>query len=132
MAAIRSRRESQNGTGIIGTLFGFLFFMLFLMFGVQELVHLYATSMLTSAAFDAAQQVATTPSDQSAQVPVATADARHQLGSFGTEHTTFNWKQVNGNQVVLEVTAESPGFLPLPLGFRRIERTVTVRTERFR
>lgn len=106
--------------------------MLFLLFAVQVLVHLYATSMVTSAAFSAAQQVATTPVNQAAQVPVATADARHMLGGFGTGHTRFVWKQVNGTQVVLQVTAKSPGFLPLPLGFLRIQRTVTVRTERFR
>lgn len=131
-SAAKRRRHTQEGTGIIGTLFGFLFFMLFLLFAVQVLVHLYAASMLTSAAFDAAQQVATSPGDQAAQVPVATAEARQLLGRFGTGQTTFTWEEVNANQVVLQVTAESPGFLPLPPAFRRIQRTVTVRTERFR
>jgi hypothetical protein len=34
--------------------------------------------------------------------------------------------------VIVEVIGQTPGFLPLPPTWRTIDRTVTVRTERFR
>ena len=54
-----------------------------------------------------------------------------QLGSWGGSHTSFDWVEVDGEQVVLSVRAQAPGFVDLP-GMRAIERTVNVRTERFR
>lgn len=116
---------------MIGTLVGFLIFMVLLLFSVQVLVHLYATSALTASATTAAEAVADSP-DPTAAVGSAEASARAQLGTFGATRTTFDWKEVDGQQVVLEVVGVSPGFLPLPSSWRRIERTVTVRTERFR
>lgn len=121
----------EAGTGIVGTLFGVAIFLFLLLFAVQFLVRLYATSVLTSVAFDAARTVADDPADQSAQAAAAVTAARRQLGAMGRE-ATFTWRQVDGQEVVLQVVAESPGFTPLPASFRRIERTITVRTERFR
>jgi hypothetical protein len=95
------------------------------------LVRLYATSALTSAAERAAETVAdsATPGTTTASAEEA---ARTQLGSFGATRTSFVWKEVDAQQVVLEVDGLSPGFLPLPRGWRTISRTVTVRSERFR
>ena len=115
---------------MIGTLVGFLIFMILLLVSVQVLVRLYATSVLTSAAFAAARKVATAPVPL-AEVPDAQQAAVAQLGSFGAKHTTFLWREVDGQQIVLQVRARAPGFVPLP-GLRAIERTVTVRTERVR
>lgn len=115
---------------MVGTMVGFLIFLLLLLLAVQVLVRLYATSTLTSAAFGAARQVATDPRGVAA-VPAAQDAAIRQLGSFGAAHTTFTWREVDDRQVVVEVQADSPGFLPLP-GLRHIVRTVTVRTERLR
>jgi hypothetical protein len=126
-----SRRRSERGTAVVGTLVGFLIFMILLLLAVQTLVHLYATSALTSAADDAATQVATAGGAPSA-VPGAEATARAGLGTFGAEHTRFDWIEVDAQQVTVRVTAESPALLPLPATYRRITRTVTVRTERFR
>ncbi len=123
---------ADRGTAVVGTLVGFAIVMVLLLFAAQFLVRLYATSSLTSAAFQAARQVAETPGDQQAAVGRAQQDAEQRLGGFGAQHTQFHWLEVDGQQVVLQVTARSPGFLPLPASFRRIERTVTVRTERFR
>ncbi|MHB1534004.1 MAG: hypothetical protein ACYC1D_05215 [Acidimicrobiales bacterium] len=106
--------------------------MVLLLFAVQVLVRLYATSTLSAAAFNAARQVAQSPGDQSSAVPLAEQSARRNLGTFGATHTTFDWLEVDGHQVVLQVRATSPEFLPLPASFRDITRTVTVRTERFR
>jgi hypothetical protein len=98
---------------------------------VQIVVRLYATSALTSAADTAAGEVASAPVP-AAEVPVAQAQARSDLGSFGARSTQFDWVEVDGNQIVLRVTARSPEFLPGFPGWSRISRTVTVRTERFR
>ena len=115
----------------MGTLVGFLVFMILLLFAVQMLVRLYATSTLTSAAAGAAEQVADAP-DPLAAAPAAEAAARQQLGSFGATRTTFVWEEINAQQIVLHVRGDSPSFLPLPAGWRIISRTVSVRTERFR
>jgi hypothetical protein len=110
---------------------GFTIFLVLLLFSVQFLVRLYAASTLTTTANRAAERVAESP-DPAAAVPGAEAAARAGLGAFGATRTRFLWKETDAQQVVLEVTGQSPGFLPLPNGWRTIERTVTVRTERFR
>jgi hypothetical protein len=125
------RTETEAGTAIVGTLVGFLIFMVLLLLAVQTLVHLYATSAVTAAANEAVQQVATGGGAPSG-VPGAEAAARASIGFFGAGRTHFDWVEVDGNEVVLRVTAESPGFLPLSGSLLRISRTVTMRTERFR
>jgi hypothetical protein len=102
-----------------------------LLLAVQVTVRLYATSTLSSAAYDAAEQVATGTNTPNV-VATATADAKRRLGSLGARHAVFIWEEVDAERVVLRVEAQAPGFLPLPASFRRIDRTITVRTERFR
>lgn len=129
---VSRRGTGERGTAIVGTFIGATIFLVLLLFSVQFLVRLYATSVLTSAAFDAAQEVATSPGNQSDEIAAAEASARLRLGSFGAAHTTFTWEEVDAQRVVLRVQAESPGFVPLPSSYRRIVRTVTVRSEHFR
>jgi hypothetical protein len=119
------------GTAYIGTLVGFAIFMLLLLVAVQTMVHLYATSAVTAAAFDAADAVATDPSGQAAEIPVAESVARRRLGRLGSS-AVFEWEEADGQQVVLELRVRSPGFLPFSSGLLEIDRTVVVRTERFR
>ena len=116
---------------MVGTLVGFAIFLVLLLFATQVVVRLYAESALTSVATRAAESVASAPVP-AAQVPAAERAAVAELGSFGSRHTTFMWRQVDGQQVVLEVAGRSPEFLPGVPGWSRIDRTVTVRTERFR
>lgn len=123
--------DEEAGEGLVGTLVGFTIFMVLLLLAVQVLVHLYATSAVTAAANEAAEQVASAGGSPSA-VPAAQREAVSRLGSFGSGHTHFDWTELGGQQVTVRVTAESPSFLPLPASYRDIERTVTVRTERFR
>ncbi len=124
-------RGPELGTSIVGTFVGFLVFMTLMLFSAQLLVRMYTTSTLTDAAARAAQQAAEAPDPRTA-APAAEVAARRQLGSFGATRTRFDWLEVDGQQVVLEVRGESPSFLPLPRGWNAITRTVTVRTERFR
>jgi parvulin-like peptidyl-prolyl isomerase len=116
---------------MVGTMIGATIFLMFLLFAAQFLVRLYATSVVTAATYQAAQAVATAGDGPSA-IPAAEDQARQRMGSFGGPHAQFIWREVDGQQVVLEVIDESPSFTPLPASYRRIERTVTVRTERFR
>ena len=102
-----------------------------LLFATQVVVRLYATSALSDAATRAAEVVASSPNPTASESDAEDA-ARHRLGSFGADHTTFTWQEVDDQQVVLEVTGHSPEFLPGLPGWSRIDRTVTVRTERFR
>jgi hypothetical protein len=125
-------RRGDAGTGLVGTLFGATFFLLLLLFAVQVIVRLYATSVLTSVAFDTASAVATNPDNQVAEEAVAERQAVDKLGGLGRAHTRFIWEEADANQVVLRVESETPSFLPLPASYRQVSRTVTVRTERFR
>ena len=110
---------------------GATIFLLFLLFAAQFLVRLYATSVVTSAAYQAAQDVATS-GGQPATIASAEAEARTRMGRFGGAQARFIWREVDGQEVVLEVIDQSPSFTPLPRSYRQIDRTVVVRTERFR
>lgn len=116
---------------LIGTLVGFVIFVLLLLFAAQVMVRMYATSALTSAATRAAETVAESP-DPLLSVATAEDEARARLGTFGARDTSFSWEEVDSQQVVLHVRGRSPEFLPLVPGWQDIARTVTVRTERFR
>lgn len=131
MAHTGEGETADRGTAVVGTLVGFLIFLTLLLFATQVVVRLYAASALTSAAWRAAEEVASAPVPV-ADVPAAEEAARQQLGSFGAHHTTFVWQEVDSEQVVVEVQGRSPEFLPGLPGWSRIDRTVTVRTERFR
>ena len=52
------RHHQDRGSGLLGTTVGFLVFLVLLLAAIQTLVHLYATSVITSAALDAAAVVA--------------------------------------------------------------------------
>jgi hypothetical protein len=123
--------RGQAGTALVGTVFGVAIFLPFRLLAVQTLVHLYAVSVVTAATVDAARTVATDPAGARAEVPLAESSARRQLGHLGAS-ASFDWVEVDGNQVVLRVRVRSPGFLPFASSLLEIDRTATVRTERFR
>ena len=123
--------HQDPGTALVGSLVGFAIFLVLLLFAAQVVIRLYATSTLTDAATRAAETVASSPDPAQSEIGAESA-ARQQLGSFGAAHATFLWREVDGQQVVLEVQGHSPEFLPGLPGWSRIDRTVTVRTERFR
>jgi hypothetical protein len=128
----RSVRDERGG-GPLSAWFGFVVFLGLLLFAVQVLYNLYATSVVTSVAFDAARRVAAAEGGPGA-VGSAEAEARQALGRYG-DRVTFEWA-VDGDVVALRVRAENPSFLlPAqagPVAFGDIDRTVRVRVERFR
>lgn len=135
-------RRGEAGAGILGTVLGAGVFLLLLLFAVQVLVGLYATSVVTAATYDAAKSVAGADVGES---PLAKADAERtaqaQLGDFG-RRVSFQWGEVDEDGdslvdvVLLSARAPRPSFLPRSLlggvGLGDIERTVRVRLERVR
>lgn len=125
----------EAGAGVISTVAGVTVFLVLLLFAVQVLVGLYATSVVTAATYDAAKVLAGADAGDSAVGRAnAEAGARNQLGRYG-ERAVFGWD--NDAEVIrLHVQAPRPTLLPHTLvrgvGLSDIERTVTVRVERVR
>ncbi|MET0728593.1 MAG: hypothetical protein ABWZ76_09890 [Acidimicrobiales bacterium] len=125
----------DRGGGAISTAAGVLVFLCFVLFAVQLLFALYASSTVTAVTHDAAQRAAlqdAPPRD------VIEADARASLGQVG-DHATFTWTSLDSDgdggadTVVLRVLATPPRFVPRSIGdgvgLGQIERTVRVRVE---
>lgn len=132
--------RGERGAGVIGTLLGAGVFVALLLFAVQVLVGLYATTVVTAATYDAAKSVA---GSDAGPTPSAMADAERtaqaQLGAYG-DRVRFTWATAHhgGRPDVVRLTARAPrpSFLPRALlgavGPGDIERTVRVRVERVR
>ncbi len=137
--SVRSASEGaatrQRGLGLVGSLAGVIAFLSFLLFAVQLAYDLYATSAVTSAAFDAVRVVAGGDAEGD---PAARTDAeeraRRVLGRYG-ERVAFTWS-VDDDVVALRVQATNPSFIPAalrrPLRLDVVDRTVRARVERLR
>jgi hypothetical protein len=108
---------------------GVLVFLAFLLFAAQILVHLFATSYVNAAAFDAARLAS-----GSAGVTEGAAEAhgRSVLGSFSSRVSSFT-VDIGDEQVMVQVQASSPALLPATfgrvLGVASIDRRVVLRRE---
>jgi hypothetical protein len=124
----------ERGGGLIHLWVGFFVFLVMLLFAVQVLFNLYATSVVTSISYDAARRVAGGDGGATA-IADAEADARRSLGRYA-DHVDFDWSATGFDEVVLRVTAENPSVLmPAlagPVAFDRLDRTIRIRVERFR
>jgi hypothetical protein len=110
-------------------------FLVFLLFAVQLLFALYASSTVTAVANDAATRAA---SAESPPLAVIEAEARASLGEVG-DSASFEWDldDADGDgtpdTVVLEVVAEPPRFIPPSIGgsigLDEVRRVVRVRAE---
>ena len=110
-------------------------FLVFLLFAVQLLFGLYASSTVTAVANDAAVRAA---SADAPPLPLIEADARRSLGEVGSS-ASFAWAtdDTDGDgqddTVVLEVVARPPRFIPPSIGgaigLDEIRRVVRVRSE---
>lgn len=132
MAAEADPLADETGTGLIGSLVGVTVFLVLLLFAVQLALNLYATSAVTSVAFDAAREVAGSDGGV-ASTDAAEARARALLDRFeaGGGHLEFQWNTGRDDAVVLRVVAErKPLLANVSFPFQRVARTVTVRWER--
>lgn len=124
---------------MIGTSAGFLVFLLLMFAAVQILFNLYATSMVTSAAHEAARTVAgfDAAADRCGAVADAEAQFVESLGDYGDAgHAELFWNCADPDVVTVQVVAEHPTFLPAGLAglidLGRLDRTIVVRVEAFR
>lgn len=130
--------NGERGTGVISSAAGVVVFLVFLLFAVQLLFGLYASSTVTAVANDAAQRAATHGAPSLTDIE---AEARSQLGQVGDD-AEFTWTadDTDGDgqddTVVLTVVAVPPRFVPRSIGdaagFGEVRRTVRVRMEGFR
>jgi hypothetical protein len=117
--------EQERGTGLIGTVVGVLVFLSFLLFAAQLVLSLYATSVVTAVAYDAAKTVAGADAGATeAAQREATLTARRSLGRLG-DQAELHWAR-QGDDVVLRVRAPRASLLG------DVERTVRVRVETVR
>ena len=130
----------EAGTGPVGSLVGVTVFLVLLLFAVHLVLNLYATSLVTAAAFDAARVVAGGEGGRAAEVGAERA-ARELLDGYdGEGRLAFEWDYVSTDAdavpdvVELHVVAVHPTSLlaQVQVPFQRVERTITVRLERFR
>ncbi len=113
--------------------------MLMMLAAVQILFNLYATSMVTAAAHDAAREVAgfDAAADRCGAVAEAEASFLRSLGDYGTSgHATLHWTCSNPDVVRVRVVAQHPSVLPPRLSglssLSNLDRTIEVRTETLR
>jgi Flp pilus assembly protein TadG len=125
----------ERGAGLLGTAFGLLVFLLLLLFAVQVVHGLYATSVVTGVAYDAARTVAghDGASDRAAAASAAEAILRSRLPAYGPDRLELSWRGLDGGDAVtLTVRARHRTVWPRgldPAGLATTERTVTVRAE---
>ena len=127
--------SADRGTGVIATAAGVLVFLMFLLFAVQLLFALYASSTVTAVTNDAAQRAAVRGAPSLAAIE---ADARASLGQVGDD-ALFSWDTADSDgdgdadTVVLRVLATPPRFVPRSIGdgvgLGPIDRTARARIE---
>src|SRR5688572_9904595 len=127
--------DGDRGAGLLSTAAGVVVFLVFLLFAVQLLFGLYASSTVTAVANDAATRAA---SSDAPPLAIIEAEARGNLGEVG-KTATFRWGVDDSDSdgamdtVVLEVIARPPRFVPPSLGgsigLDEIRRVVRVRSE---
>jgi hypothetical protein len=120
------RRE--DGVGLVSSLAGLFVFLAFLLFAAQILVHLFTTSYVNAAAFDAAR-LASGSGNVSAEA--AEDHGRRVLGPFGAR-SRFEVAP-GADQITVRVRGDSPALLPRVfgriIGTESIDRTVILRRE---
>jgi Flp pilus assembly protein TadG len=127
-------RQRERGAGLFGTWFGLLVVLVLFLFAVQVLFDLYARSVVTATAYDAARRVAAYHRGDVADAEAAAeSHAKQLLGKYG-QRVLFTWDPSDSDVIRLHVVVENPrlGFGPFnkAMGLDRIDRTVTVRVER--
>ena len=120
---------NERGAGPIGAVVGVTAFLALLLFAVQLVLNLYATSVVTAAAFDGARIVAGSDGG-----PAAEAEAEAHVRELLDGHDLDLTWAYDGDVVALTVETDHPTSLlgGMRLPYQRISRTVAVRWETFR
>lgn len=128
----------EQGSSPITAVFGFGVFLTFLLGAVQITLHLFASSTVSAAAFDAARAMAAEDADRSCAV--AEQRVRTVLGEYAGQVTVtcpLTAAGADADEVSVRVVGPSPapfldGFLGVTLDLGTIERESVVRREQFR
>jgi hypothetical protein len=124
--------RDESGAGPVSTVFGIAIFLGFLLLATQTLIHLYASSTVSTAVFDAASRGA---AEGGGGCPAAIARARTLLGDYGERPEVQLSCDSTGDSLRLTLRGPTPanliGGFGATVGSRGIERTATVRFERF-
>jgi hypothetical protein len=139
MTGSAARVPTDRGSGLLGTAAGFLVFLMLMFAATQVLFDLYATSMVTSAAHDAARVVAgfDNAADRCGATVIGDRVFSDALGAYSTEtNATLTWTCSDPDAVRVRVVADHPTVLPQLLvgltGLGHIDRTIVVRAEQLR
>ncbi len=120
--------SAQRGAGIFSSVFGLMFFLTFMLLAVQVLWSLYATSVVTSAAYDAGRTAARSGDAGAGQARFAQA-----IGGYDADIAIA--VPSGEGTVVVTVSGENPSLLPerfaTALPFASIDRTIEIRREVF-
>lgn len=132
--------RNEHGTGLLGTVAAVAAFLLLLLFTVQLLVNLYATTTVSAAGLDAARTVASRAVDHGDPAAIVGARLRaearfRRLLGRSSDHAQLTWID-DGENVRLRVVMRAPGILPSTVAgrvaFGTIDRTFVVRVEELR
>lgn len=129
--------ERERGSGLMGTCFGIMFFLGFLLLAAQITLGLYARSVVTSAALDSGRIMAGAAGPngmvEPGELATAQAEAVNRVRSLLGPHATFELRSVDRAASVVEVAVSAPRPRLLwgggTLGSDVIERRVRVRLE---
>ena len=131
--------SDDRGSGLLGTLAGFFVFVLLMFAATQVLFDLYATSMVTSAAHDAARVVAGFDNEPDRCAATALGDQvfAEALGSYASEtDTQLSWTCADPTAIRVRVVVDHPTLLPPFLvgltGLGHLDRTIVIRVEDIR
>lgn len=126
----------ESGSSPVTAVFGVAIFLFFLLLASQALLHLYATSIVTSVAFTTATRVAAEDLDCGPGGGIAEELARERLGGYGQRPgLVVRCEQtVDDTVVTIQVPSPARGLATARSGLTldAIERTASVRTEEFR
>jgi hypothetical protein len=128
------RARGDAGSGVVGAIAGLTAFLAFMLFAVQLLTNLYATSVVTSATYDGARRAAEAGGEHAEPAVRRDVEAhvRDLLGAYGDE-ASFDWSGSTDEVVRLRVVIDNPSYLlrslPADLPFQRVDRAATVRVE---
>ncbi len=128
-------RRSDRGSGVFAAASGLFVFFLLLLGAVHVTYGLYARSMVTNAAHDAARNVAGHAAAPNRETARATEAARF-ASRFDHRRARLDWQPDDSDIVVVRVVAETPSLLPSGLrdifGIGDTDREIRVRVERER
>ena len=128
--------RSERGAGVLSTTFGIGVFLLLLFAASHLLLNLWVTSTVESVSTDAATRVALSGAGADRLDAVqarAIADARSDLGGYGSEVQLDFEPDPTGRSVILHVRAPAirlvPRLLGSDLGMGGIDRRIVVARE---